>query len=354
MHRIDKSLKELIQTGKKQGYLTYSQVNAYLPDEAANPAKLDNLLMCLEEMDMDIVVGETPLSSPTGKKRARRGRQPTSDQESRRIDDPVRMYLTQMGEIPLLTREQEIALAKKIEVTRKRFRRQFLESDYAMKVSLEILTKVHTSQLPFDRTIKVSVTEGLEKIQILGRMPHNLKTLEFLRNQNNIDFERMTALETSEPRRKKLEATITVRRRKMVTLIEELSLRTQRLQPTLKRLEQISFRMTELEEQIRSLKRLKSAKDERANLKHELHDLMLMTQETPQSLRKRFEEVLGSLLTSQDMDFYEMLRANCSGYFSLKTRKESKKSPADSSPRFHGFSRLRAAVLSRCATVTLG
>jgi len=291
VHRIDKSLKELIQTGKKQGYLTYSQVNAYLPDEAANPAKLDNLLMCLEEMDMDIVAGETPLSSSVGKKRGRRGRQSTSDQQSRRIDDPVRMYLTQMGEIPLLTREQEIALAKKIEVTRKRFRRQFLESDYAMKVSLEILTKVHTSQLPFDRTIKVSVTEGLEKIQILGRMPHNLKTLEFLRNQNNADFERMTAPGTSEARRKKLEEVIAVRRRKMVTLVEELSLRTQRLQPTLKRLEQISFRMTELEEQIRSLKRLKSAKDERANLKHELNDLMLMTQETPQSLRKRFDQI---------------------------------------------------------------
>ena len=48
-------------------------------------------------------------------------------------DDPVRMYLTQMGEIPLLTRQQEIALAKRIEVTRARFRRRLLECDYVMQ-----------------------------------------------------------------------------------------------------------------------------------------------------------------------------------------------------------------------------
>ena len=54
------------------------------------------------------------------------------ESDGRRIDDPVRMYLTQMGEIPLLSRNEEISLAKKIEVTRKRFRRKVLECDYAL------------------------------------------------------------------------------------------------------------------------------------------------------------------------------------------------------------------------------
>ena len=110
------------------------------------------------------------------------------DDISRRIDDPVRMYLTQMGEIPLLTREQEITLAKKIEITRKRFRRKVLECDFALALVVDMLKKVNDGELPFDRTIKVSVTENLEKDQILGRMPHNLATLDHLMECNVRDF----------------------------------------------------------------------------------------------------------------------------------------------------------------------
>lgn len=289
MHRLDARLNELIENGKKQGYLTYDQVSAYLPDEALNPEKLDNLLLTIEEIDLDIIPDQviTVLQPEKPKGRTR------SDDLSRRIDDPVRMYLTQMGEIPLLTRDEEIRLAKKIEITRRRFRRELLSSDYAMRQAIDILDKVHKTELPFDRTIKVSVTEGLEKNQILGRMPHNLKTLEYLSGKNTNDFQRFTNPELSKAERREAYATLMKRRRKMATLIEELSLRTQRLQIGMKRLEQISQRMTELEDQIRDLDdlRVKNSKDDRANLERELQDLVVMTMETPETLRERIKAV---------------------------------------------------------------
>ena len=290
MYRLIEELRAVIEQGQTQGYLTYSQVNAYLPDEAATPEKLDALLMCAEELGLDVVADKI-VPEDLAKKKSRNSRQKSviGEDRSRRIDDPVRMYLTQMGEIPLLTRAEEISLAKKIEVTRKRFRRSLLESDFPLRTAIEILRKVHHSELPFDRTIKVSVTEGLEKTQILGRMPHNLKTIDLLRQEYLPDAEKMVNPRVSDATREKLIPEIDRRRRKMVTLVEELSVRTQRMQPVMKRLEQINERMVEIQRHLKSIRRLKSAKDERANLQRELQDLVLLTLESPETLRVRME-----------------------------------------------------------------
>src|SRR5438034_5821481 len=196
--KTDEGLKTLLDSGREKGYLTYSQVNEYLPDDAVNPEKLDQLLMLLEEQGIELIdesEAEEREAGP-GARRAEDNRDLDlsfleEETDSRRIDDPVRMYLTQMGEIPLLKRDEEIALAKKIEVTRKRFRRKVLECDYALCQVVETLKRVHSGDLPFDRTVKVSLTENLEKDKILQRMPHNLKTLEHLMEQNVDDFNKI-------------------------------------------------------------------------------------------------------------------------------------------------------------------
>src|SRR5437660_8132026 len=197
MEKIDDSLKTLLDQGKEKGFLTYSQVNDYLPDDAVNPEKLDQLLLILEEQGIELIDESEAEEreagpSPAVEEEVRNELDLSfmDEEDSRRIDDPVRMYLTQMGEIPLLKREEEIALAKKIEVTRKRFRRKVLECDYALCNVVDTLKRVHSGELPFDRTVKVSLTENLEKDKIIQRMPHNLKTLERLMEQNVEDFSR--------------------------------------------------------------------------------------------------------------------------------------------------------------------
>src|SRR5262249_34836604 len=160
-----------------------------------------------------------------------------SDGDGRHIDDPVRMYLTQMGEIPLLSRDKEIALARKIEVTRRRFRRKVLECASALGQVVETLKRVHSGDLPFDRTVKVSMTENLEKDKILQRMPHNLRTLEPLMEHNVEDFQRLADERTAEKDREEVRGRLPLRRRENRTPVEELSIRPAKDQPLTKKLE---------------------------------------------------------------------------------------------------------------------
>src|SRR6516164_10098795 len=312
--KIDEGLKSLLESGKEKGYLTYSQVNDYLPDDAVNPEKLDQLLLILEEHGIELIdeseAEEREAAPGTGtpdEARAELDLNLMEEEDSRRIDDPVRMYLTQMGEIPLLKREEEIALAKKIEVTRKRFRRKVLECDGALRQVVDTLKRVHTGELPFDRTVKVSLTENLEKDKILQRMPHNLKTLERLLEQNLDDFANSLDERLADEERRKQKRSLRIRRRKAVTLVEELSIRTQKVQPLMKKLEQISVRMDELERQIEDLKGLRSAREDRAALEKEMQDLMLMTLEEPASLRKRVE------IMKKRFQEYEQAKRDLSG-----------------------------------------
>jgi RNA polymerase primary sigma factor len=313
MEKIDDGLKALLESGKEKGYLTFTQVNDYLPDDAVNPEKLDQLLLLLEEQGIELIDESEAEDREQGTTTEEDDRADLDfaalieEEDSRRIDDPVRMYLTQMGEIPLLKREEEIALAKKIEVTRKRFRRKVLECDGALRQVVDTLKRVHQGELPFDRTVKVSLTENLEKDKILLRMPHNLKTLEHLMEQNEQDFERLLDPRTAEDDRRVIRRQLRIRRRKAVTLVEELSIRTQKVQPLMKRLEQISYRMDEIEKGLCELQGVRSAKEDRANLEKEMQDFMRMTLEEPISLRKRVE------IMKKRFQEYEQAKRDLSG-----------------------------------------
>jgi RNA polymerase primary sigma factor len=330
MDQIDTELNELVAKGKSQGYLTYDEVNEYLPDEAVTPEKLDNLLMALDELGIELVT-EPPAEplcvaddaasesardfdavASDDRRAAEIDRPLSAEQLPKLSDDPVRMYLSQMAIIPLLTREEEISLAKKIEVTRKRFRRSVLGCNFAMQGTIETLEKVYKGILPFDRTIKVSLTERLTKEQIMARMPHNLATLKQLLAANKEDFRKLLSRKT--PRAEWIEARrrFCRRRRKALTLVEELSLRTRRVQQMVKQMNEVSRRMDFLRARIHELKNQSGAKDQLGLCRKELHDLLLLAQESPRSLRIR-RETMGQ----QFQDFEQVKRQLSSGNLRL-------------------------------------
>lgn len=204
-------------------------------------------------------------------------------------DDPVRMYLTQMGEIPLLTRRQEIELAKRIEETRRRFRTKLLENDYVLQEAYKTLRRVHRGELPFDRTVQVSVTDHLEKDQILGRLPHNLTTLKLLLKRNRRDWRVATSKSADTDRRIEAWKSLARRRRRAVRLIEELGLRTQRIETRISTLEKFDARVREIDDYLQSMVDARSNKDIRDRLLAERRQILTACQESPTSLHNRVQ-----------------------------------------------------------------
>ena len=211
--------------------------------------------------------------------------QAINEQGSKRIDDPIRMYLTQMGTIPLLTREEEIRLAKKIETTRMIFRRMVLESDYAAQQAVEILDLVHEGNLPFDRTMRISTAEENAKEKVAARIPYNVRTIKKLLSLNRTCWETLLT-DLSDNRRAPVLEEMETRRRKIATLLEECCIRTGRIQPLLRKLQSINRKMLELDRRL--------AKAEKFPDRYDPEDTFVMGEES-QGLKSLVTEELEHL-----------------------------------------------------------
>jgi RNA polymerase primary sigma factor len=335
---VDLRVQALLDLGTSRGYLTYEELNERLPDEVVSPDKLDSLLMMIDEMGIKLI-DETDIAEfqkPSRKQPEKSDKADGSDKpeknaaaavkaiknsksrpsraseeeividededeetldlnleaelaeaSTKRIDDPVRMYLTQMGEIPLLTREQEIGLAKKIEITRKIFRSKVLESDYCLQSAVEILQQVDDGDLPFDRTMKISTDEGMADKGTIGqRIPLNLSSVRQMLQRNRDEWDELRKAKTRKEQDEVLLA-IRRRRRRSVKLLEELALRTSKVTPLMKKLSSISTKMVELEQRIEELDKLKDPGEDLEVCQTELSGLEDLVLEDAENLHSR-------------------------------------------------------------------
>ena len=205
-------------------------------------------------------------------------------------EDPVRMYLMQMGQIPLLTREQELSAAKQIEATRDRYRQCMMATDFMLQAAHKLLQQVRDKQLRLDRTIEVSVTNAAEKKAIMKRIVPNTRTLGYLLSQNRGDY--LLAVNKSVPMRRRRAAwrNLVIRRNKAVRLVEEMNLRTNKLQPIFEKLRRTSLRMDELKAILADPDRLSmTGMPSEEELRSELHYLMRLTLESPATLARKVD-----------------------------------------------------------------
>src|SRR5206468_7169056 len=177
---LTEKIKELVRLAQEQGYLTYGDINDALPDNLVTAEDLDEIYMKLRNLEIEIV----------DQAEVDRVKQPEPEEEEDKsrldiLDDPVRMYLKQMGQVPLLTREQEVEISKRIEEAENIVQKHINRFGFTARAHLDLAQKLTEGRERFDRVILDKKIESRERyMKILPRLCKQVEKLGDTITQN--------------------------------------------------------------------------------------------------------------------------------------------------------------------------
>jgi RNA polymerase primary sigma factor len=175
----NKEMEKIVALGKQKGYLTYDEVNDLLPEDLSSSQDIDRLFELLGNEDIQIIeTEEEKRQRPPAPvlKEELSTEQLRAEERFLPLDDPVKMYLQQMGSISLLSRENEIELAKRIEEAEERFKHASLGTKFARREILSVAADILEGRVNFEEVIK----EDIKKRNVLGRIKRIVKRLRYV------------------------------------------------------------------------------------------------------------------------------------------------------------------------------
>ena len=172
-------IRELIKLAKEQGYLTFDDLNEALPTEVTDPEVLDGILTRLRRLEIDIIEASEVDRYKDGKKDSEEEEEEKPETKLDILDDPVRMYLKQMGQVPLLTREQEVEISKRIEEAEVMVQRLINRFGFIAQAHLDLAEKLSEGGERFDRVILDKKIESRERY--MKMLPRLCKQVDGLR-----------------------------------------------------------------------------------------------------------------------------------------------------------------------------
>ena len=181
-----RQLEKLIAAGKKKGHLTYEEVNDILPENIVSSEEIDEILAMLGNENIEIVAQETKseLEKAVSEEEVPFKEKPEALPRLARMDDPVKMYLRQMGQIPLVCREEEIRLAKEIESAESKFRQALFDCPRTKKEVLNIANRIARLELNLEEAIREE--PSLNRDKLLKKISLLISRLRTTRKHENI------------------------------------------------------------------------------------------------------------------------------------------------------------------------
>jgi RNA polymerase primary sigma factor len=198
-------IRELIKLAKEQGYLTFDDLNEALPEGITDADDLDAILIRLRKMEIDIIEASEVDRFKDGKKDAEEEEEEKHETKLDILDDPVRMYLKQMGQVPLLTREQEVEISKRIEEAENMVQKHINRFGFIARAHLDLAEKLTEGRERFDRVILDKKIESRERyMKMLPRLCKQVEKLsssisqqygQLLRNASKKETKKLKAFQ---------------------------------------------------------------------------------------------------------------------------------------------------------------
>ncbi len=157
---LREKIKELMKLARDQGYLTYADINESLPTNLIDPEEIDGFILLLRGMDIEVI---DVANVEQFKKQVEKDERAEQAKSLDVMDDPIRTYLHQMGQVPLLTRNQEVEICKRIEEAEINSRAIFKRFGFAMEAYFGLADRLEQGRERFDRIIIDKHVEGRDK-----------------------------------------------------------------------------------------------------------------------------------------------------------------------------------------------
>jgi RNA polymerase primary sigma factor len=195
-------IRELIKLAKEQGYLTFDDLNEALPANVTDADELDAILTRLRRMEIDIIEASEVDRYKDGKKDSEEEEEEKPETKLDILDDPVRMYLKQMGQVPLLTREQEVEISKRIEEAEIMVQRLINRFGFIAQAHLDLAAKLAEGGERFDRVILDKKIESRERY--MKMLPRLCKQVEKSSRAIRQQYEQLLHGSRRDPKKLKL------------------------------------------------------------------------------------------------------------------------------------------------------